>query len=287
VRGDRADFLGFPVNKGKALYINLELFEAEAKNRLRLISKAMGFAKIPENNIDVVSFKGKKLTTAKLMKYAEGMRAAGYVLVVVDPIYKPYIGRDENSIEGVSGILHEFEVLAMAINASAVFAHHFSKGPQAYKEAMDRASGSGGFSRSPDTLLALTKNEAEKGITVEIDLRSFPPIKPFGIRHRFPIFERDDTIDPAKVVDREKKPRKHPDELMLIPLRVKPEGLRYTEWFKAINGGKKVISDSQFERRVKELKQEKKVVVGINKCYKEAEAVEVAQFVEGLGGDQS
>ena len=97
----------------------------------------------------------------------------------------------------------------MESNASVVFAHHCSKGPQAKKKALDRASGSGGFARIPDTLFTMSENEengpnGEKAFTVELDFRSFPPMMPFGVRHSFPIFRLDDSIDPAKIVGKKK-----------------------------------------------------------------------------------
>jgi hypothetical protein len=108
------------------------------------------------------------------------------------------------------------EFLAMESNASVVFAHHCSKGPQA-KIALDRASGSGGFARIPDTLFTMSENEengpnGEKAFTVELDFRSFPPMMPFGVRHSFPIFRLDDSIDPAKIVGK-KKSSKYTDEV--------------------------------------------------------------------------
>jgi hypothetical protein len=109
----------------------------------------------------------------------------------------------------------------MESNASVVFAHHCSKGPQAKKKALDPASGSGGFARSPDTLFTMSENEdkgpnGEKAFTVELDFRSFPPMMPFGVRHSFPIFRLDDSIDRAKIVGK-KKSSKYTDEVLLTP----------------------------------------------------------------------
>lgn len=276
-----AEFLRFKVNKGKVLYINFELLEAEAKRRLKQVAKALGFKGLP-SNIKVASLKGRKISLQELLEFKDIIIAAGYTLIIIDPIYKLYVGKDENSIEGVSDMLLNLETLAMQTNASIVFAHHFSKGAQGSKKALDRASGSGGFARSPDTLFAMSENadkgkKGQKAYSIDIDFRSFPPLRSFGIVHEFPIFHLDDSIDPARVVGGKRKTR-FPDDLLLAPLRVKLEGLANKTWFNTLNNGAgAVISEAQFNRRRKELIKARKVVE-INGLYKDAAKASVDEF---------
>jgi hypothetical protein len=278
-----AKSLHFDVNKGKVLYINFKLLEAEARRKLGQIARALGLKQVPDN-IRVASLKGTKITIEDLMAAAQQIKAEGYSFIVIDPIYKLYIGKSEVTIEGVSALLHELECLAMETDASVVFAHHFSKGAQGNKKAMDRASGSGGFARSPDTLSTMSENEdkglnGEKAFTVELDFRSFPPMMPFGVMHSFPIFRLDDSIDPSKIVGK-KKPSKYTDEVLLTPLRVNREGLANMQWFTTLNNGKKrFISLSQFNRRKGELLKQKRVVL-VKGRYKDAEKANIDALFE-------
>ena len=56
-----------------------------------------------------------------------------------------------------------------------IFGHHFSKGNQARKDAMDRMSGAGAFARDADSLLVLTKHEQPDTYVVESILRNHKP----------------------------------------------------------------------------------------------------------------
>jgi hypothetical protein len=95
--------------------------------------------------------------------------------------------------------LNAIESLSTDTGAAVAFGAHFSKGNQSAKEAIDRISGSGVFARDPDSIMVLTRHEQDGAFTVETILRNFKPLEPFVIRWDFPLFRRDDSLDPARL----------------------------------------------------------------------------------------
>ena len=129
-------------------------------------------------------------------------RGKGYALVIIDPIYKVITG-DENKASDMAHFLNHFDVICHALGCSVAFSHHYSKGAQAGKYAMDRASGSGVFNRDPDAQLAMTPLDIDKerqqqlGSTtcwrVEYTLREFESPKPTNVYFRYPVHIVDTT----------------------------------------------------------------------------------------------
>jgi RecA-family ATPase len=75
-----------------------------------------------------------------------------YDLIILDPIYKAYDGRDENSAGDMAEVLNELDRLIRELDTSVAFAAHFPKGNLSSRTAMDRISGSGVFARDPEAI---------------------------------------------------------------------------------------------------------------------------------------
>jgi RecA-family ATPase len=71
---------------------------------------------------------------------------------------------DENSAEHVARFCNHLDSLSRILNCSVIYCHHYSKGQQGQKASMDRASGSGVFSRDVDALMAMTELEVTDDI---------------------------------------------------------------------------------------------------------------------------
>ncbi len=115
--------------------------------------------------------------------------------VIIDPIYKVLGERDENSNGDVALVLNCLERIAGNSGAAVIFAHHFAKGSQGGKFAVDRVSGAGAWWRDPDAGLFLTELESEDGFNVHAAARSFPPLDEFAARAEHPLMLRDDDLD--------------------------------------------------------------------------------------------
>jgi hypothetical protein len=112
-------------------------------------------------------------------------------------------GRSENSAGDINAMMDQLEDLVQRTQGANAFGHHFTKGNQADKEAIDRASGSGVFQRDPDTLLSMTKHETENCYTINSVLRNHPPIDDFVLEWHYPLFVPRKDLDPQDL----KKPK--------------------------------------------------------------------------------
>jgi RecA-family ATPase len=194
-------FLGFKTNPMKVAIFDMELFMPSIKRRLRRIQKEMGTGTL--ENIKVQSLRGKAAKFLKNFdKVAKRLREQGFRVVIIDPVYKFLMGKDENSNGVVAEVLERLTVFCMEAEASLIYVHHHSKGNQSNKEALDRGSGAGAWSRDPDCVLDVTQHEKytkqDPVYTCFITLRDFPPIDDFVVRWTFPIITRDEQgLDPG------------------------------------------------------------------------------------------
>jgi hypothetical protein len=172
-------------------------------------------------------------------------------LVIVDPIYKGLGDRDENKAGDIASLLNEIESLAVATGAAVVFGHHFSKGNQAAKDAIDRVSGSGVFARDPDTILTMTRHEEEDAYVVDAILRNFPPVEPFVVRRAHPLMVRDESLNPKALKKAGAALQKYSDDDILKPLA--RGGMTTTEWQRDLSIGIG-LSPSGFHDRLRKLK---------------------------------
>ena len=122
-----------------------------------------------------------------------------FTLIIVDPIYKALGDRDENKAGDVASLCNELERIAVRTGAAMAFGAHYSKGNQAAKESIDRIGGSGVFARDPDSILTMTAHQEEGCFTVDATLRNFPPLKPFVVRWDWPLFTRNEILDPDQL----------------------------------------------------------------------------------------
>lgn len=189
---------GFDTTRTKVLYINLELPDWSFKERIESITTVR-----PEladlSRFDVWNLRGYAVSLEKLQPIIAQAAAQNYGLIIIDPIYKVYGDRDENSAGDMGELLNEIDRLAVKTDAAVVFGAHFSKGNQAGKESMDRISGSGVFARDPDTILIMTKHEQEDTYTVEATVRNLKPVDPFCVQRDHPLMKRNDEIDPKRL----------------------------------------------------------------------------------------
>jgi hypothetical protein len=120
------------------------------------------------------------------------------------------------------------ETLAVTSGAAVAMAGHFAKGNAAAKEVIDRISGSGVFARDPDSLITFTKHEEEGAYTVDMVLRNLPPVEPFVVRWQWPLFQREDSLDPSRLKKAGGRPATHKAEDLLTCLA--DQRLKSMEW---------------------------------------------------------
>ena len=109
-----------------------------------------------------MDLRGKAVALDKLARSIV-RRAAnrGYRAVIIDPLYKVMEG-EENDQAAVKRFCLNLDYLTDRLGAVVFFVHHYSKGDQWGKSAIDRASGSGVFARDADALLNVTELELDE-----------------------------------------------------------------------------------------------------------------------------
>ena len=160
-------WLGFGCAKGKVMYVNLELDKASCFHRFIDVYKALGIQ--PENvgSIDIWNLRGMSVPMDKLAPVLIRRAAQkGFAAVIIDPIYKVLTG-DENSAEQMARFCNQFDKVCSELHCSVIYCHHHSKGAQGGKKSMDRASGSGVFSRDPDALLDFTELDVNESLYIQ------------------------------------------------------------------------------------------------------------------------
>ena len=152
-------WFGWQCCQGRVLYVNLELDRASCLHRFRDVYGALGWEPLAIGNIDIWNLRGNSAPMDRLApKLIRRCQKKNYLAILIDPIYKVITG-DENSADQMANFCNQFDKVCNELGCAVIYCHHHSKGAQAGKRAMDRASGSGVFARDPDALLDLIELE--------------------------------------------------------------------------------------------------------------------------------
>lgn len=191
------NFLRWVAYPGRVLFVNCEIPEPFLKQRLRQLCRALQVDETKMSNLDVLTLRGRVVDMEDLAIHLVGrIKPGDYDLIVIDPIYKLYGNRDENSASAIGNLCGLLGKLATHTMAAVVYATHFAKGNQSGRNSIDRASGSGVFGRDADSILALTQHRVEKCYAIETTLRNCPPSKSFVIEWNFPVATIRDDLSP-------------------------------------------------------------------------------------------
>lgn len=202
-------WIGLVCRKGKVLYINLELDDNSCFHRFKKIGQERGIENVC--NVSVWNMRGENIPFEDLAHYIADMaKRDNYTMVILDPIYKLFTG-SENNQEVVADFCRNLDVIVKA-GASVVYCHHHSKGTQANKDSMDRASGSGVFARDADALIDMVQLvpgedaniDCEDGITawlISFTLREFKYRNSEKVLFNYPLHTvcNDGRLDTAKI----------------------------------------------------------------------------------------
>ena len=200
----------FPCQKGKVLYINLEVEEASLYQRFKFMYKALGIEMSDEGGDNIIpwNLRGHAAPMDKLApKIIRRCRNTGpYKAIILDPLYKVQQG-DENSAEAIMKFCNALDKIAHETGAAIIYDHHHPKG-DARENVIDRGSGSGVFSRDADAicdisalspgkeileLISSQMQNGEKPMQISFVLRDFKDIEPINIWFRFPLHFVDEA----------------------------------------------------------------------------------------------
>lgn len=157
-----AEWLGRRCAQGKVLYVNLELKKESRQRRMDSVYAAMGLEPAHAGNISCLDLRGRAVTLDTLARsIVRRISGKGYLAVIIDPLYKVMDG-EENDQAAVKRFCLNLDYITDQLGCAVVYVHHYSKGDQWGKGAIDRASGSGVFGRDPDALLSMTRLELDE-----------------------------------------------------------------------------------------------------------------------------
>lgn len=214
------------LTKKDVIYLNFEVPHEFFLERVKCVCAAMEIE--PPPLLKIWSLRG---VCNDLRVVLEAIKARiedeSLALICIDPIYKALGDRDENSAGDMGLLMNEVEALVERTGAAAAFGAHYSKGNQSEKDPLDRVSGSGVFARDPDTILGLTAHEEEDCFTVDVALRNLPRVEPFVVKWEFPLFKKQDELDPGQL---KKVGQKVSKKEALAILEGRAEGLTKGEW---------------------------------------------------------
>lgn len=189
------EWLGFPCMKGKVLYLNMEIDTASAEHRFQELCRVMNLDQIPEN-IDLMNLRGESdpldRLAARIIEVVRGLKE-NYLCIIVDPFYKVLTG-DENSNTDMAQMAKSADLITEETGASLIYVHHYSKGKQYEKRAIDRASGAGTFGRDADAFMTLTAYDekttyGDSVLECEFITREFKTPADMMVRFNYPLFE--------------------------------------------------------------------------------------------------
>ena len=187
------EWLGYQTHQSKVLYLNFELLAPFFHQRVVAVAKSRKQALAPDFhiwNLRNVCYDLRVLTP--IIK----SELPGVGLMIVDPIYKALGDLDENNARDIGQLMRAVEDLSHATGAAVVFGSHFAKGNQAGKSAKDRPSGSGVFVRDPDLVMTMTRHAEDNCVVMSSEPRYTAPIPDYVLRWSFPVFNREDGLDP-------------------------------------------------------------------------------------------
>jgi hypothetical protein len=199
-------WLGFKCDKGKVLYINLEVDKNSFLKRIDDVRQEM---KIDNTaGLDVWNLRGQNVAIKNLVpKLIRRARTKGYDAIIFDPLYKINEG-DENNASEMARFFNHLDYVCVQLQTSVICCHHHSKGAQGGKFSMDRASGSGVFARDPDALLDMIRidprdvgKSLEEGQTawrISSTLREFRTPEDIDVIFDYPVHRVTDELKDAK-----------------------------------------------------------------------------------------
>lgn len=204
-------WLGFQCRKSKVLYINLEIDRNSLIHRFMDIYEALSIKPKNAHSISIWNLRGSSKPLVELIpELIQKATLQGADVVILDPIYKVMMG-DENNATDMANLTNLFDKICYETGCTFVYSHNHSKGAQGFKRSMDRASGSGFFSRDADAQVDMIQlnlvevpscnNPNESSATawrLESSLREFRSFDPVSIWFDYPIHRVDEAGKPNK-----------------------------------------------------------------------------------------
>ncbi|MCL4198923.1 MAG: AAA family ATPase [Phycisphaerales bacterium] len=197
---------------GDVLIIDNELHRETSANRVPKVAAARGIAmERIRDHIFVENLRGQLRDIFLLEPYFCAIEPGRYKVIILDAFYRFMpVGGDENDNGTMASIYNLIDRYAERLGCCFVMIHHSTKGNQSGKSVTDVGAGAGAQSRAADAHLILRPHEEPGTVVLDAAVRSWPPIEPVCLRWLFPVWNMDESLDPANL--RKEKPSKRKED---------------------------------------------------------------------------
>lgn len=186
---------------GDVLIIDNELHPETSANRIPKVAAARGIAmERIRDHIFIENLRGRLQDIFALEPYFAAIPPQRYKVIVLDAFYRFMpVGGDENDNGTMANIYNLIDRYAALLGCSFVMIHHSTKGSQSGKAVTDVGAGAGAQSRAADAHLVLRPHEEPGVVVLDAAVRSWAPIEPVCLRWAFPVWNMDESLDPANL----------------------------------------------------------------------------------------
>ena len=202
------EWQGYPCNQGRVLIIDNELHPDVLTWRLNQVLVERGVTQERlRDRLFIFSQRGRLQDINFMGTYMDRLAKGNFKMIVVDAFYRVMPkNMDENDNGTMASVYNLIDRYAGMTGAAFVLIHHTTKGVQANKGITDVGAGAGSQSRACDTHVILRRHQEEGVVVMDGVCRSFAPPSPCCLRFSFPVWNRDDTLNPADLEGREIQP---------------------------------------------------------------------------------
>lgn len=187
--------------QGKVLYIDNELHPEEIVSRAKLVATSMGVPlEYAGQMIHFVHLRGNLVDLDNIDEYLNEFHPGQFKLIILDALYRLLpVRTDENDNGSMSRIYNKLDLIATKLDAPLLVIHHSTKGNQSGKSVTDVGAGAGVQSRAADAHIILRDHKEENCVVLEAAVRSSAPIKPLGLRFKWPKWSADPSLDVSQL----------------------------------------------------------------------------------------
>lgn len=192
-----SEWFGFPCEQGKVLIIDNELHPETSACRIPKVIRERGYPeKVVARNLFIENQRGNLHDINSLRGRIEEFKKYEFKLIIIDAFYRAMPpDMEENDNAKMAGIYNTLDQIAGQLNCAFVLIHHTTKGNQANKSVTDMGAGAGSQSRAADAHIVLRRHTEPDAVVLEAVVRSFPPVRPIGLRWQFPVWVYDPNLD--------------------------------------------------------------------------------------------
>lgn len=189
----------FQTVRGDVLVIDNELHPETSAHRIPKVMDARGVRVHQVGRwLTVANLRGRLVDINGLGERLENLSPGQFKLIVLDAFYRFMpIDTDENDNGAMANVYNLLDRCAKRLGCAFVLIHHTTKGSQSGKAVTDVGAGAGAQSRAADTHLILRPHEESDCVVLDAAVRSWTPIHPRVLRWTFPVWNPDDSLDPA------------------------------------------------------------------------------------------